>query len=201
LSRSQAASASRLEGVRRRLAANEMARSVPGIQFRQTLSFDVTGSHRKSDKVAITLALPAICESRYAKCSPMGDHESIIIHATQIEGQSYPDDYTVVWRGLPIGRIRRNPGLPDHVDQWSWGCNVYGQQSVRGDSGQGTDLEDCKAKFRAAWARVRARLNAADVAKARDEHRQSRTKDQGRNFADRIGGLSGGAGEPPAPSR
>ena len=72
----------------------------------------------------------------------MLDNESITIHATQIDGQSYPDDYTVIWRGLPIGRIRKNPGLPDHVDQWSWGCNVYGQQSAREDSGQGTDLEE-----------------------------------------------------------
>ena len=121
--------------------------------------------------------------SRYAKCSPMGDHESIIIHATQIDGQTYPEDYTVIWRGLPIGRIRKNPGLPDYVDQWSWGCNVYGQQSVRGDSGQGTDLEDCKVTFKAAWARVRARLSGADVAKAREEHRQSRPKNQERNSA------------------
>jgi hypothetical protein len=130
--------------------------------------------------------------------SPMLDHESITIHATQIDGQSYPDDYTVIWRGLPIGRIRKNPGLPDHVDQWSWGCNVYGQPSVRGDSGQGRDLEDCKARFKAAWARVRARLSSADVAKAREEHRQSRIKNQERNSAPGIGGLAGGAGGPPA---
>ena len=121
----------------------------------------------------------------------MLDHESITIHATQIDGQSYPDDYTVIWRGLPIGRIRKNPGLPDHVDQWSWGCNVYGQPSVRGDSGQGTDLEDCKARFKAAWARVRARLTGADVARAREEHRQSRVKNQERNSAFATGGWIG----------
>ena len=71
----------------------------------------------------------------------------------------------------------------------------------KGDSGQGTDLEDCKAKFKAAWARARARLSGADVAKAREENRQSRTKDQEHNSALRIGGLAGGAGEPPALSR
>ena len=68
-----------------------------------------------------------------------------------------PRRYTVNWRGLPIGRIRKNPGLPAHVVQWSWGCNAYGQPSLSGDSGEGTDLEDCKAKFKAAWARVRKR--------------------------------------------
>jgi hypothetical protein len=127
----------------------------------------------------------------------MSGHESFTIHATEIDGQSYPDDYTVIWRGLPIGRIRKNPGLPDHVDQWSWGCNVYGQQSAREDSGQGTDLEDCKAEFKTAWRRIRARLSSADVAKAQAEHRQSRSKNQERNSTLGIGGLASGAGGPP----
>ncbi|GAH36831.1 unnamed protein product, partial [marine sediment metagenome] len=74
--------------------------------------------------------------------------------------------YTVMWRGLPIGRIRKNPGLPAHIDQWSWGCNVYGQPSLSQDSGQGTDLENCKAKFKIAWARIRAGLTDWDIAKA-----------------------------------
>ena len=78
----------------------------------------------------------------------MVDHESIIIHATQIEGQSYPDDYTVIWRGLPIGRIRKNPGLPDYVDQWSWGCNVYGQQSVRGTADKAPILRTARPSLK-----------------------------------------------------
>jgi hypothetical protein len=83
----------------------------------------------------------------------MLDNETITLLATKIGGQTYPDDYTVTWRGLRIGRIRKNPGLPAHLDQWSWGCNVYGQPPHREDSGQGADLEDCKAKFKIAWAR------------------------------------------------
>ena len=165
------------------------------VRFGRSLS-RTNSSHRKSDKVAITLALLAICDSLYAKCIPMPGHESFTIHATEIDGQSYPDDYTVIWRGLPIGRIRKNPGLPDHVDQWSWGCNVYGQQSAREDSGQGTDLEDCKAEFKTAWRRIRARLSSADVAKAQAEHGQSRSKNQERNSTLGIGGLAGGAGGP-----
>src|SRR5512141_2185772 len=106
----------------------------------------------------------------------MLDHESITIHATQIDGQSYPDDYTVIWRGLPIGRIRKNPGLPDHVDQWSWGCSVYGQQSVRGDSGQCVDLGDRQACFKGGWVRVLARLVGADVDKSREEHKRGRVE-------------------------
>src|ERR1700688_411919 len=96
----------------------------------------------------------------------MLDNETITFRVTEIDVQSYPDDYTVTWRGLRIGRIRKSPGLPAHVDQWSWGCNVYGQPSLSHDSGQGTDLEDCKAKFKIAWARVRAGLTDRDIAKA-----------------------------------
>ncbi len=98
----------------------------------------------------------------------MLDNETIAIHLTKIVGKSYLDDYTVIWRGLPIGRIRKNPGLPAHVDQWSWGCNVCGQPSLSGDSGSGTDLEDCEAKFKLAWARIRVRLTDRDIAKARE---------------------------------
>jgi hypothetical protein len=86
----------------------------------------------------------------------MLDNETITIQVTKINGTSYRHDYTVVWRGLPIGRIRKNPGLPAHIDQWSWGCNVYGQPSLSRDSGQGRDLENCKAKFKIAWVRIRA---------------------------------------------
>jgi hypothetical protein len=101
----------------------------------------------------------------------MLDKETITVHVTNIGGKSYPSDYTVIWRGLSIGRIRKNPGLPAHVDQWSWGCNVYGQPSLGGDSGQGTDLEDCKRQFKTAWARIRAGLTDWDIAKAYEMRR------------------------------
>jgi hypothetical protein len=37
---------------------------------------------------------------------------------------------------------------------------------MTGAIGYGADLEDCKAKFKAAWTRVRADLTDADIAKA-----------------------------------
>jgi hypothetical protein len=109
-----------------------------------------------------------ICESRYASKRAMLDNETISLRVTKIDGQTYPDDYTVTWRGLRIGRIRKNPGLPAHVDQWSWGCNVYGQPPRRDDSGQGANLEDCKAKFKVAWAPKCAGLTDRAIAKARE---------------------------------
>jgi hypothetical protein len=101
----------------------------------------------------------------------MLDNETIAFRATVIGGERYTDDYTVIWRDLSIGRIRKNLGLPAHVDQWSWGCNVYGQPSLSGDSGQGANLEDCKRQFRTAWARVRAQLTDWDIRNAREMRR------------------------------
>jgi hypothetical protein len=86
--------------------------------------------------------------------------------ASELRRETYRNDYTMMWRGLPIGRIRKHPGLPAHIDQWSWGCNVYRQPSLSRDSGQGRDLENCKAKFKIAWVRIRAGLTDWDIAKA-----------------------------------
>ena len=45
------------------------------------------------------------------------DSETIALRATVIGGQRYADDFTVIWRNMPIGRIMRAPGLPPHVPQ------------------------------------------------------------------------------------
>ena len=37
----------------------------------------------------------------------MTDDETIVLCKTLIGGQTYPDDYTVIWRELSIGRIMR----------------------------------------------------------------------------------------------
>jgi hypothetical protein len=50
--------------------------------------------------------------------------ETVALRPTVIAGQRYADDNTMVWRGLPIGRIMRADGLPPHVQQWRWTCNV-----------------------------------------------------------------------------
>ena len=96
----------------------------------------------------------------------LDDFETIALRATVIGGQRYADDFTVMWRNMPIGRIVRAPGLPPHVPQWRWTCNVYGKPG--GGSGSGDDLENCKAQFKIAWARIRAGLTDADIAKANE---------------------------------
>jgi hypothetical protein len=92
------------------------------------------------------------------------DPEKIALRAAVIDGNGYPDDYQVIWRGLSIGRIMKGTGSPNHAPQWWWECNLYGQSSLGGESGIGVDLFDCKAKFKVAWARIRAGRTDKDIA-------------------------------------
>jgi hypothetical protein len=94
------------------------------------------------------------------------DDETIALRVTVIGGLRYPDDFTVIWRGLPIGRIMKISGV-----RWWWGCNFDGQLSLDDDSGNGIDLDDCKAKFLIAWTRIRAALTDADIARAHEMRR------------------------------
>jgi hypothetical protein len=59
--------------------------------------------------------------------------EIVALRATLIGGKTWPDDYTVIWRTLPIGRIMLAPGLPPHVAQWRWTCNFYGKPADASD--------------------------------------------------------------------
>jgi hypothetical protein len=68
----------------------------------------------------------------------MTDDETIALHVTMIGGRPYPNDFTVFWRGVPIGRI-----MKVRARHWWWGCNVDDRPSLDGDK----DLDDCKAKF------------------------------------------------------
>jgi hypothetical protein len=42
----------------------------------------------------------------------LDDPETIALRVTVIGGQRYADDYTVIWRGLSIGRIMKASGVP-----------------------------------------------------------------------------------------
>ena len=97
----------------------------------------------------------------------MSDPETLTLRTTVIAGIRYADDYAVVWRGLSIGRIMKAIGASSDKQQWAWNCYVHGRPSSADDSGTGHDLDDAKAKFREAWARIRAGLIELDIARAR----------------------------------
>lgn len=103
----------------------------------------------------------------------MTDDETISLRVTVIGGKRHPDDYQVIWRDLPIGRIMKRDGVPpSQAEQWWWGFTFYSNKpSLSSNNGGGTDLEDCKAKFKIAWTRIRATLTDADIAKAREMQR------------------------------
>ena len=104
----------------------------------------------------------------------MSHDESLILRTTVIAGICYADDYAVVWRGLSIGRIMKAIGASSDKQQWAWNCYIHGRPSSADDSGAGHDLDDAKAKFREAWARIRAGLTELDIARARHYAESSR---------------------------
>ena len=61
----------------------------------------------------------------------MTDPETISLRKTVIAGKRWPEDFTVIWRGMPVGRIMLAPGMPPHVPQWQWTCNIYSKPGWR----------------------------------------------------------------------
>lgn len=90
------------------------------------------------------------------------DLESVAMRPTVIDGQRQEDNYEVIWRGLPIGRIMKPPG-DLHL--------VVGLQCLRtaqeaSDRGQGINFKDCQLRFKIAWTRIRAALTKEDISVA-----------------------------------
>jgi hypothetical protein len=107
------------------------------------------------------------------------DLETIALRPNVVDGVRQEDDYEVIWRGLPIGRILKAAGNP----HWWWGCNVYGQPPTSDDRGPGINFKDCQVRFRLAWARIRATLTEEVVANATrhaEELRQQQTSGEGK---------------------
>jgi hypothetical protein len=87
------------------------------------------------------------------------DLESVALRPAVIDGQRQEDDYEVIWRGLPIGRIMKPPVEP----HWWWACNVYGQPPSPNDRGPGINFKDCQIRFKIAWTRIRAGLTEEGI--------------------------------------
>jgi hypothetical protein len=84
-----------------------------------------------------------------------------------IGGETKPDDYSVIWDGLTIGRIYRYAGS-GAGDRWAWsaGLSVIPQQPRwRGLAGS---LKEAKEAFRRAWDEIRPELTYDNLKEARD---------------------------------
>jgi hypothetical protein len=93
--------------------------------------------------------------------------ETLTLRATAIAGQRYADDYAVIWHGMSVGRIMLGNGAPHDRPQWIWSCHVHGRPQGGDDRGNAANLVDAKARFKNAWARIRASLNDQDIADAK----------------------------------
>jgi hypothetical protein len=111
------------------------------------------------------------------------DLETIALRPSVVDGVRQEDNYEVIWRDLPIGRILRPAGNP----HWWWGCNVYGQPPTHNDRGPGINFKDCQVRFKLAWARIRPTLTEEAIANAA-KHAEGLRRQQ-----------SGGEGQPTVP--
>src|SRR5262245_26378395 len=82
------------------------------------------------------------------------DLETIALRPTVIGGARQDDDFEVVWRGFPVGRIMKQADGP----HWWWACSVYGLPPTPNDRGPAINFKDCQVRFRLAWARIRPTL-------------------------------------------
>ena len=82
------------------------------------------------------------------------DLETIALRPTVIGGARQDDDFEVIWRAFPVGRIMKQ------VDgqHWWWACTVYGLPPTPNDRGPAINFKDCQVRFRLAWARIRPTL-------------------------------------------
>jgi hypothetical protein len=78
-----------------------------------------------------------------------------------LTGNVRNDDYQMIWRDLPVGRIMKISGVHSGGPQWWWGCTLPRRPMNTGDHGTGDSLHDCEAALRVAWARIRAQQQPA----------------------------------------
>lgn len=98
--------------------------------------------------------------------------EQLYLRPTEIGGQRYDDDFQVIWDGIPIGRILKQPGVPHGRPNWSWGVIFHGQPQQSWHRGIGADIDECKLRFKMVWSSIRPTLTEADIAEAREISRR-----------------------------
>jgi hypothetical protein len=93
------------------------------------------------------------------------DDDQLTLRKTTFgDSQVYPDDWQVFWRGLPIGRILKQPGVPFGRPNWWWGVNFDQRPQPADHKGVCSDIEECKRRFKVAWSGVRAEITEDDIA-------------------------------------
>jgi hypothetical protein len=68
--------------------------------------------------------------------------DQLLLRPTVIGGDAAPDDYQVIWNGMPIGRILEQPGVLLGRPNWFWGVAFPGRSQPSGHRGNCSDLEN-----------------------------------------------------------
>lgn len=87
---------------------------------------------------------------------------------TVIGGETVPDDYTVIWDELAIGRINKTVAVGGH-DAWSWSCFLSNVPQPSSHRGRALSLDAAKAAFRTAWEDLQSNLSYDQIQEARAE--------------------------------
>lgn len=99
----------------------------------------------------------------------MKDPDQLFLRPTVIAGERGDDDYQVIWRGIPIGRILKQPGVPHGRPNWSWGIIFPHKPQHSWMRGLESDLAECKRRFEVTWSGIRDALTPADIDPARQQ--------------------------------
>lgn len=88
------------------------------------------------------------------------------LRKTIIGGETAPDDYLVIWDGLPVGRIFKGGGIGGSVT-WSWSAGLPNVPQRSRHRGMAESLPAAKTAFREAWDELRQDLSYQDIQEAR----------------------------------
>jgi hypothetical protein len=100
------------------------------------------------------------------------DPDRLFLRATVIGGDRLDNDYQVVWKGLPIGRILQQPGVPEGRPNWAWGVIIPSKPQRPTHRGLCSDLAECKRHFRVVWKAIRPTLTGEDIDALRHKERR-----------------------------
>src|SRR4051794_270176 len=90
----------------------------------------------------------------------------LTLRRTVIGAQTAPDDYVVIWDGLPVGRIFKSIDVGGGA-AWSWSCFLPNVPQPSPHRGRAGNLKAAKVQFRAAWADLQSQISYDQIREAR----------------------------------
>lgn len=88
--------------------------------------------------------------------------DQLSLRKMRFEDITYDDDYLVMWRGIAVGRILKQTGIPMGKPAWFWGINFDARPQTEAMRGMRRDLTECQQAFRDAWEIYRPQITEAD---------------------------------------